>query len=126
MLEWYWGLSGITWFITTFLIGAIPIAFCGALVILMAKSIAKATDHDPQTCPCRRCEYRRARFINHRYSARSVIPEDQQGRWLATSQLEEGMVIIARSNGNPYSVRYVEPRQYGYVVILRNMNTNRQ
>jgi hypothetical protein len=127
VFDWYWGLSGITWFITTFLMGAIPIAFCGAFVILMAKSIAKSTDHNPQVCPCERCENRRARAINAKYEKRQPwVPDEQTGNWISTAELEEHMVIITRQSGEPYRVTYIEPRQYGYVLILRNMNTNRQ
>ncbi len=126
MVDWYWGLSGVTWFVTTFLLGAVPIAICGAFVVLMAKSIAQSTEHDINTCPCRRCEYRRTLAINKRYADKPAAPADQRGQLISTADLQEDMVVIARKNGNPYRVKYIEPRIYGYVVILRNLNSNAQ
>lgn len=124
MWDWYWSLSGLTWFLATFLIGAIPLGALGAIVIMSAKSIAKSFDHDRATCGCSMCETYRARQINKaRVRAGEILPPIYPGMLISTTDLRPGMVVVAGNKGTPHEVVTVQRRAYGYVVILTNLNT---
>lgn len=122
--DWYWNLSGVLWFVTTFLIGAIPLATLGAIVIFSAKSIAKSFDHDRAICGCSQCEGFRARAINKaRIRAGEQLPPIYPGMQISTVDLRKGMIVVSGDKGEPYEVMEVRRRDYGYVVILMNLNT---
>lgn len=123
MIDWYWGLSGLTWLITTVTMGGATLGLIGLVVIWSAKSIAKSFDHDRKLCPCRECERYRVRQINKAYSVTTSFSHRQTSRWISTAELEKGLVVVAQKNGEVYRVQHIEPRAYGYVLILRNLNT---
>lgn len=126
MLEWYWGLSGITWLLTTLLMGGATIGLIGVIVIGCAKSIAKSFDHDPQTCTCYSCELRRARALNRQAKSSkrpnaTIVP----GGLVTTNQLELGMVVMGQKENTQYRFEGKQQRGYGTAVCFKNIITGR-
>ncbi len=128
MFEWYWGLSGLTWFVVTMLMGGTTIGMIGLVVIGCAKSIARSFDHDPKTCDCPNCEGQRARFLNRQARASERLkkhtPVVTPGMFISTAELKQGMIIVAEKNGNVYEFNGMQRRSYGYTVIFTNLKTD--
>lgn len=130
MFEWYWGLSGFTWFFVTLLMGGGFIGSMGLLVILAARSITGAFDHDPQTCTCPGCEGKRARQLNRQARSsdrlKAHVPEYAPGTLVSTAELRPGMRVTGNKSSAVYEFQGLQKRSYGYTVVFINIANRKQ